>query len=176
MYAALRALVAACLIIVAVSAQWPAAAIDVQKSFPLSILSVAVKIPVELSFQANTEDDTLALQLTAVGNLKEVQDKALELARKLPVPTGNCDRKGLNVVVNSIDDAKITPDGQAAVIELAGHVTVWACADFFGNDVKTVVVSDSVRATAAVELVVIGGKEIHLRLSRPAEFATDNAD
>lgn len=91
------------------------------------------------------------------------------------MPVGNCDRKGLNVVVNSIDDAKIAPEGHAAVIELAGHVTVWGCTGLFGRDAKTIVVSDSVRVTLAVELVVIGGKEIRLKLSRPAEFTTGNA-
>jgi hypothetical protein len=175
MHSAWRALVAGCVLVTAVSPHWPAAAMDVQKTFPLSILGVAVKIPVALSFQANTEDGTLAVQLSAVSDLKEMQDRALEIARKLPVPTGNCDRKGVNVVINSIDDAEITPDGQAAVIELAGHVTVWGCADLFGNDVKTIVVSDNVRVVAAVELVVVGGKEIHLKLSRPAEFMTGNA-
>jgi phage tail sheath gpL-like len=79
------------------------------------------------------------------------------------------------VVVNSIDDAKITPDANAAVIELAGHVTVWGCTDLVVKDIKTKLVSDSVRVTAAVELVVIDGKEVHLKLSRPAEFTTGNA-
>src|SRR5262249_7209403 len=112
MHSAWRALVAGCVLVTAVSPHWPAAAMDVQKTFPLSILGVAVKIPVALSFQANTEDGTLAVQLSAVSDLKEMQDRALEIARKLPVPTGNCDRKGVKVVITASEMPRTNPTGR----------------------------------------------------------------
>jgi hypothetical protein len=68
----------------------PDQAIDLKpKAFPLAILGVRVTIPVTISFDAKTEGDRLALRVRAEGNLKDVQDKALDIARALPVPEGN---------------------------------------------------------------------------------------
>jgi hypothetical protein len=90
-----------------------ASAFDLKpKVFPLTVLGVKVDIPVTISFDANTEGDALALHVRAQANLKGAQDKALDIARAIPVPRGNCDRNGANPVVNSIDSASIAPASQ----------------------------------------------------------------
>jgi hypothetical protein len=152
-----------------------AAALDVKKTVPLSVQGLSLSVPVTGSIQINSQGADLNVQANAVGSLAEVQGRAVEIARRLPVPTGNCDRRGLdkpNVVVTSIDDAKVTPDGKSAVIELAGHVEVWTCVKLLGRDAKNKDFSDTVRVTAAIELIVVSGKQVGLRLSRNAELET----
>jgi len=93
-------------------------------------------------------------------SLKEVQEKALEIARVIPVPRGNCDRDGVNPVVNSIDSASIAPAGTNAVVTMSGHVTAWVCAHPLGATVKTIAASDSVTLTATLQISVIDQKQI----------------
>jgi hypothetical protein len=76
-----------------------ASAIDLKsKVFPLTVLGVKVGVPVTISFDANTLGDALAVQVRAQASLKEAQDKALDIARAISVPRGNCDRNGVNPV------------------------------------------------------------------------------
>jgi hypothetical protein len=145
------------------------------KAFPLMILGVRVVIPVTISFEMQTAGDSLNLQIKAEGNLKDIQDKALDIARALPVPRGNCDRIGINPVVNSIDSASITLRGNAAVVAITGRVTAWACAKVFGSEVKTETVSDSVALSAPVEIVVVDQKQLGLKLAGPVSVNTGNA-
>ena len=105
-----------------------ATAIDLKpKIFPLTIVGVNVDVPVAISFDANTEDDALAVRVRAQASLKNIQDKALDIVRAIPVPRGNCDRNGVNPVVNSIDSASILPVGANVMVTLSGHVTAWVC-------------------------------------------------
>jgi predicted DNA-binding ribbon-helix-helix protein len=153
-----------------------ASAIDLKpKVFPLTVLGVKVGVPVTISFDANTVGDALALQVRAQASLKEVQDKALEIARAIPVPRGNCDRNGVNPVVNSIDSASIAPAGTNVVVTIAGHVTAWVCAHPFGATVKTIAASDSVTLTATVQIIVIDQKQIGLQLASPVSVTTGDA-
>jgi hypothetical protein len=68
-----------------------------------------MEIPVTASLDVNSEGDALTVQVRAEGNLKDIQDKALDLARAIPMPRDNCAEDGLNPVVNSVDGASITP-------------------------------------------------------------------
>jgi hypothetical protein len=145
------------------------------KPFPLMIFGVRVAIPVTISFDMQTAGDSLNLQLRAEGNLKDIQDKALEIARALPVPKGNCDREGVNPVVNSIDSASITPRDNTAVVAIAGRVTAWACAKVLGSSIKTETVSDSVALTAPVEILIVDGKQLRLKLASTVSVKTGNA-
>jgi hypothetical protein len=122
-----------------------------------------------------TAGDSLDLQVRAEGNLKDIQDKALDIARALPVPKGNCDREGVNPVVNSIDSASITPRDNTAVAAIAGRVTAWACAKVFGSTIKTETVSDSVALTAPVGISVVDQKQLGLKLVGPVAVKTGNA-
>jgi hypothetical protein len=142
------------------------------KTFPLSVLGVRVEIPVTASVEARTEGDSLVVNLKAQGGLKNVQDKALQIAKTIPVPTGNCDKEGINPVVDSIDSATIAPSGNAAVIALKGHVTAWLCKHVLGQTVKTKIASDEVQLSASVEVVIIDQKRIGLKLASPVSVVT----
>ena len=147
----------------------PASAIDLKpKSFPLKIIGVKVEVPVTISFDAQTKGDTLALDVRSQAELKDIQDKALDIARAIPMPRGNCDHGGLNPVVNSIDNAKIEPDGATAKISISGHVTAWLCE----APLKTTVGSDSVTLTASVEAIVVNEKQLALKLAGPVSVET----
>lgn len=143
--------------------------------FPLTILGVRVTIPVTISFDMQTAGDSLNLQVRAEGSLKDIQDKALDIARALPVPKGNCDRMGVNPVVNSIDSASIMPGNNTAVVAIAGRVTVWACAKVLGSTIKTETVSDSVALTAPVGILVVDQKQLGLKLAGSVSVKTGNA-
>jgi hypothetical protein len=101
-----------------------------------------------------------------------VHAKALEIARALPVPKGNCDRDGVNPVVDSIDSASITARDNTAVAAIAGRVTAWACAKVLG--IKTETVSDSVALTAPVEILVVDQKQLGLKLAGSVGVKTGN--
>jgi hypothetical protein len=154
----------------------PSLAVDLKpKTFPLRLLGVEVALPVTISFDARTEADSLDLDVRAQASLKDVQDKALEIARALPVPRGNCDHDGVNPVVNRIDSASIAPSGNTAVVTISGHVTAWLCAHPFGVTAKTVAGSDSVTLTASVEIVTIQPDRVGLKLAGPVSVTTGHA-
>src|SRR5208282_5049024 len=94
-----------------------------------------------------------------------IQDKALIIARGLPVPSDNCSHNGLNPVVNSIDSASITPTGKTVVVAIAGHVTAWACEHPLGATVKTIVGSDTVTLSAPIEIQVVDQGQIGVQLA-----------
>jgi hypothetical protein len=143
------------------------------KTFPLVILGVTIDIPVTISFDMKTDGDAVAIQLSAEANLKNLQDKALDIARALPVPKDNCDRTGINPVVNSIDSASINPAGDTAVATIGGHVTAWGCVKAAG--IKTEGPRDSVTITAPVRISIVGGKQIGLQLAAQVTVKTGNA-
>jgi hypothetical protein len=151
-------------------------AVDLRpKSLPLSVLGVRIEIPVTASFDVSSAGDGLVLQVRLQGNLKALQDKALDIARDIPMPRDNCVRTGLNPVVNSIDSASITPAGNMAIIAIAGQVTAWVCAHPFNTTVKTIAASDSVRLSAPVTAVVVDQKQVGLRLADPVSVTTGHA-
>jgi hypothetical protein len=78
------------------------------KSLPLTVAGVAVEIPVAGSLDVHTTAMAIALKATATGDLQSIQDHALAIARGLRLPRDNCKHKGLNIVVDSIDEATIT--------------------------------------------------------------------
>lgn len=145
------------------------------KTFPLKVLGVQVDLPVTIGFDMKSEGDAVALQLSAEASLKSLQDNALQIARALPVPRGNCDREGVNPVVNSIDEASISPSGDTAVVAIKGHVTAWVCAKPLGIAMKTEGPRDSVSITATARVSVIEGKQFGLQLAGPVTVKTGNA-
>jgi hypothetical protein len=154
----------------------PVRAVDLEpKSFPLTVLGVGIQIPVNVSFEAHTEGDLLLVQLKARGNLADLQKNALNIARAIPVPKGNCDRNGVNPVVNSIDAASITPSADTAVISLKGRVTAWGCAHAAGITVKTILASDDVELVARVQIIVVDQKRIGLKLVAPVSVTAAGA-
>jgi hypothetical protein len=147
------------------------------KVLPLKVLGVSIEIPVRASADVRTEGDALIAQVKAVGDLNSLQDKALEIARAIPMPRDNCARDGINVVVNSIDRASITSNGATAVVTLSGHLTAWACKRNIPlvGDAKTIVASDSVTASVPVEVVVVNQSQIGVRQAGPLSIMPGHA-
>ena len=145
------------------------------KNLPLSVLGVQISVPVTVSFDAQTTNDHVILRLTVEGNLQDLQDKALTVARALPVPKGNCDRTGVNPVVNSIDMASIAPAEANANVTIGGHVTAWICSKIVGQTIKTTGPSDSVQLGAQIAIDVVDKNKVGLRLAGPATIKTGNA-
>ncbi|MGC2074994.1 MAG: hypothetical protein WA728_02970 [Xanthobacteraceae bacterium] len=141
------------------------------KNFPLTILGVRVEIPVTISFEAQTVGGELAVRVRAQGNLKGIQDKALEIARSIPMPSDNCARTGVNPVVNSVDSASIAPAGSTAVIAIGGHVTGWTCV----GPLKTVIGADSVTLSVPVQVNVVDQREVGLKLAGPVTVTTGHS-
>jgi len=165
-------LVAPALIAVALS---PALALDVgPKSLPLTVGGVPVEIPVSGSLDVHTNASEIAVEASATGDLKAIQDRALDIARGLRLPHDSCAHKGLNVVVDSIDEAAITPAGASVVVDLTGHATVWLCKKILGAALKTRIASDSVSISAPVELFLPDPQTVALRLSGPASIKTSD--
>jgi hypothetical protein len=151
----------------------PADALDVgPKSLPLTVAGVPVEIPVTGSLDVHTDAAVMAVKASATGDLQSIQDHALAIARGLRLPSNNCAHKGLNVVVDSIDEATIAPLHTSAVVSLSGHATVWVCSKILGAPVKARIASDHVSITAPVEIVLPTPQSIALRLSGPATIKT----
>jgi hypothetical protein len=162
-------------IALACGAPCAAQALDVgPKSLPLTVAGVAVQIPVVGSIDVHSDADAITLKAIATGDLKSIQDNALEIARGLKLPRDPCAHKNVNLVVNSIDAASITPHGASATVDLSGHVTVWLCKKILGTVLKTELASDSVSISAPVELYVASPQAIALRLTGPVSLRTSD--
>jgi hypothetical protein len=155
----------------------PAQALDIgPRSVPVKILGITVNIPVTASLDMHTDADRMALDLAATGDLQGLQDKALEIARKLPLPNDPCRRKGPNMVVDSVDSAHIRANGDAAVLDISGHMTAWVCAKVLGEEIKTKLAADTVAITIPVELYAPTPRQVALRVKGSAEIRTGNPD
>ncbi|MDQ0392428.1 hypothetical protein [Labrys monachus] len=155
----------------------PAAALDLgPRIVPVKILGLQLPIPLTVSLDMHTEADRVAVDLKATGNLAALQAHALEIARRLPLPEDTCRHKGVNLVINSIDDAHIGAVGDTAVIDMSGHATAWACAKVLGAKVKTKLVADTVSITLPVELYTPTPRQVALRVKGEATIRTGNPD
>jgi hypothetical protein len=155
----------------------PARALDIgPQTVPVKILGVTVDVAVTASLDMRTEADHMAVNLVATGDLKDLQAKALEIARHLPLPDDACRRKGPNMVVNSIDNARIRADGDTAVLDISGHMTAWACAKVLGQQIKTKLATDTVSITVPVELYTPTPHQVALRVKGQANIRTGNPD
>jgi hypothetical protein len=170
--AIMTGLVAAALMIGVLSS---ALALDVgPKSLPLTIGGVPVEIPVSGSLDVHSNAAELAIEASASGDLRQIQDRALDIARGLRLPRDNCAHKGFNIVVDSIDEAAITPAGASVVVDLTGRATVWLCKTILGARLKTKIASDGVSISAPVELFLPNPQTVALRLSGPASIKTSD--
>lgn len=159
--------------VMALAAAGPASALDVgPKNVPLKVAGVQVEIPVSGSLDIHTEADALAIKASAIGDLHAIQDNALAIARGLRLPREACAHNGVNVVVSSIDAAKITPAKASVVVDLSGHVALYACTKVLGSPLKTKLAEDSVSISAPVELYLPTPSSLALRLAGPATLTT----
>jgi hypothetical protein len=144
------------------------------KTLPLKIAGVTVEIPASASLDVETQTDGVHFSATANGNLQTIQENALAIVRRLPLPRDKCAKRGFSIAVDRIDEAKITPSGSTVTVELAGRVTAWACAKLLGISAKTKVASDWVKVSVPVAIVVVDPHQIGLRLAGTATVATGN--
>lgn len=144
------------------------------KVLPLTIAGVVVEIPVAGSLEVKTNADAIALQASATGDLGAIQVHALEIARGIKLPHEACAHKGVNIVINSIDAATITPRQTSAIVDLNGRVTVWLCQKILGALVRAQIASDHVSISAPVELYLPSPQVIALRLSGRAILRANN--
>jgi hypothetical protein len=162
-------------IALACAAPCAARALDVgPKNIPLTVAGVSVEIPVVGSIDVHTDADSITLKAVANGDLRPIQDHALAIARGLKLPRDPCAHKNVNIVVNSIDAASITPHGASAIVDLSGHVTVWLCKKILGTVLKTELAADSVSISAPVELYLPNPQAIALRLTGPVSLKTSD--
>ena len=162
-------------ILLASGAPRAAQALDVgPKDLPLTVAGVALLIPVAGSIDVHSDADTITVKAFATGDLKPIQDHALAIARGLKLPRDPCAHKNVNIVVNSIDAASITPHGASAIVDLSGHVTVWICKKILGTVLKTELAADSVSISAPVELYLPNPQAIALRLTGPVNLKTSD--
>jgi hypothetical protein len=151
----------------------PALALEVgPKSLPLKVAGVMVEIPVTGSLDVHTDAETLAVKVSASGDLQAIRDNAIDIARGLRLPHEPCAHNGVNVVVNSIDAAAITPAKTTVVIDLSGHVALYACTKVLGSPLKTRLAEDSVSISAPVELYLPTPSSVALRLAGTAVITT----
>ncbi|CAM5772706.1 hypothetical protein LMIY3S_03933 [Labrys miyagiensis] len=155
----------------------PAQALDIgPQTVPVKILGITVDVPVTATLDMHTDADRMALNLAATGDLKDLQQKALDIARRLPLPDDACRRKGANMVVDSVDGAHIRADGDTAVLDISGQMTAWACAKVLGQKVKTKLATDTVSITVPVELYTPTPHEVALRVKGEAEIRTGHPE
>lgn len=142
----------------------------------LPVFGIPLDIPIRASLDSKNDKDGLLLDLAVTGDLKSLQDNALAIARKLPLPDDACARKGPNLVVNSIDSAHIRAEGDMAVIDVAGKVTAWACAKILGQKVKTKIATDRIAITIPVELYTPTPQQVALRVKGEASIKIANPE
>ncbi len=154
----------------------PARALEVgPKILPLTVAGVPVRIPVAASLEVHTDEAAVAVAASATGDLREIQDHALAIARGIKLPREPCAHKNLNLVVDRIDGATIAPVAGTAVVALSGHVTLWLCKKILGETIEAKIASDRVRIAAPIALFTPNPQAIGLRLAGPATLETGDA-
>jgi hypothetical protein len=108
------------------------------QQFTFDALGTPVTLPVTADIDVVTEGGERVASGSAVGNLGDLQAKALPIARAIPLPKEPCaNPNGINIVVDAIQSATITAEGNAAKLEIVGTVTGWGCLVGAGAPVAT---------------------------------------
>src|SRR5579871_3895757 len=78
----------------------PAAALDLgPKDLPLKVAGLVIAIPANAALDLQAAADGVHFKAVAKGDLQPIQDKALEIARRLPLPRDKCAKRGVSIVV-----------------------------------------------------------------------------
>lgn len=133
--------------------------------FPVTIVGVKATVPISGTLTMATEGGSIAVALTALADLSDLQAKVTAIAQALDLPKDNCARHDLNPVVDKINTASIEPGPDGTIlVSIGGHVTLWLCAKVFGKEVKTKVGSDDVTLSGSLRLVTNGSSTARLEL------------
>ena len=98
------------------------------QQFAFDALGTEVVLPITADVDAVAEGEERVATGSAVGNLGDLQAKALAIAQALPLPKEQCaNANGINVVVDAIHNASIKAEGNAARLSVAGTMTGYGC-------------------------------------------------
>jgi hypothetical protein len=137
------------------------------QQFTFDALGTQVTLPVTADIEAVTEGNERVATGSAVGNLGDLQAKALPIAQAIPLPKEQCaNPNGINIVVDAIQSATIKAEGNAAKLELVGTVTGWGCLVGVGAPVA----STQLAVGAPIAFDVKAAGDVGLKLAGPVEL------
>jgi len=156
------------LIFVAIATPALAAPLNIpEQQFTFDALGTQVTLPITADIDAVTEGDQRVATGSAVGNLGDLQAKALPIAQAIPLPKEQCaNENGVNIVVDAIHSAAIKAEGSAARLEVLGTVTGYGCLGGIGAPVA----STQLAMSAPIAFDVMSPTDVGLKLAGPVEL------
>lgn len=137
------------------------------QQFEFDVLGVRLALPVTAKIDVVTEGDDRVATGVAVGNLGDLQAKAVPIARAIPLPSEPCaNPNGLNVVLEAIHSASITAEGDVARLAMIGTVTGYGCLMGVGAPVA----STQLAMAAPLRVDVASSTDVGLVLAGPVEL------
>ena len=137
------------------------------QQFTFDALGTQVTLAVTADADVVTEGDERVVTGSGVGNLGDLQAKALPIAQAIPLPKETCaNPNGINIVVDAIHSATIRAEGNAAKLQLVGTVTGWGCLVGIGAPVATT----QLALGAPIAFDVQPAGQIGLKLAGPVEL------
>jgi hypothetical protein len=136
------------------------------QQFAFEVLAIPLTLPITADIDVVADGEKRVATGGTVGNLGDLQAKAVAIARALPLPKEQCANDGINVVVDSIQDASIVPEGNAARLTIAGFVTAYGCIMGLGAPIA----STQMAISAPVVFDVVSPTDIGLKLAGPVEL------
>lgn len=130
-------------------------------------LGTTVSLPVVAEVGVTADGDQRIAAGSVVGNLGDLQAKALPIAQAIPLPRDQCGNpNGINVVVDAIESAAIEAAGETARLSLLGTVTGYGCLMGIGAPVATT----QMAIAAPLRIDVASPTDIGLALAGPVEL------
>lgn len=130
-------------------------------------LGTEVALPITADIDVVAEGDQRVATGEAIGDLGDLQAKAVTIAQSIPLPREACaNPNGLNVVIDDIHTASITPEGDTARLGVLGTVTGYGCLVGVGAPVA----STQVAMSAPLRIDVAAPDNIGLVLAGPVEL------
>ena len=137
------------------------------QQFTFDALGTQVTLSVTADAEVVSEGTERVVTGSSVGNLGDLQAKALPVAQAIPLPKEQCaNPNGINIVVDSIQSATIKAEGNAAKLELVGTVTGWGCLVGVGAPVATT----QFAIGAPIAFYVKAAGDVGLKLAGPVEL------
>jgi hypothetical protein len=137
------------------------------QQFEFELLGVTLALPVSAKIDVVTEGSERVATGVAVGNLGDLQAKAVPIAQAIPLPKEPCaNPNGVNVVLDAIHSATITAEGDIARLGIVGTVTGYGCLMGVGAPVA----STQVAMAAPLRVDVASSTDIGLVLAGPVEI------
>lgn len=133
-------------------------------------LGSQVTLPITADVDIVAEGADRVASGTVIGNLGDLQAKALPIAQALPLPSDECaNPNGVNVVVDGIWGATITAEGDTARLAATGTMTGYACLVGLGAPIA----STQFALAVPLKVVVTAGppRSVGLSLAGPVELA-----